>query len=336
MRKIRLGLIGLGYAGKTHLYNCLKLKYATLVAVSDVSKKALELAKKWGIKKTYTDYKMLLNDKEIDAVIIALPTYLHLPCTKEAAEAGKHILLEKPLARNVAEGQQIVSAVRNHNIKLMVGYPFRFSSAFQFLKERIESGELGEIQVAYLTNIGTGPFLHRTERNAPHPVPEWWFNKELTGGGALIDLGSHMINLARWYFGEIKNIKAYLGYRFNLELEDHAICIANFLSGTKTVINVGWFSQQLLLEVELFGTAGHALARHLQPSKITRVIRNILRKTSKYYMSHLKELSYFVNCVKEDVYPSPSAEDALEDLKIIEEAYKNHICLNDPQYKNEC
>lgn len=324
MEKIRLGLIGLGYVGKTHLRSCLKLDSVTLVAVSDVSKKALKLAQKMGVKKTYTDYKRLLDDKSIDAVIIALPTHLHLPCAKEAAEAGKHILLEKPLARNTAEGKQIVATARRHDIKLMVGYPFRFSPAFRTLKEKIESGDLGEIQIAYATNMGAGPFVHRSEENTPRPVPEWWFNKELTGGGALLDIGSHMINLTRWYFGEIKNIKAYLGHRFNFDFEDYAICIANFSSGTKAVINVGWFSQQLVLEVELFGTAGHAYARHSPPGKITRAIHTIFRKTPKYYLPHLKEISHFVNCIRNDRQPLPSGEDALKDLEAIEMAYKNN------------
>lgn len=328
MYKIRLGLIGLGYIGKVHLRNCLKLDSAELVAVSDVSNKALSLAKKMGIKNTYSDYKMLLNDKSIDAVIIALPTYLHLSCVKEAAEAGKHILIEKPLAKNVEEGKEIVSAIKKNGIKLMVGYPFRFSPSFQALKDKIESGELGEVQIAYATNIGSGPFMHRAEGDIPHPVPEWWMNKELTGGGALIDLGSHMINLTRWYFGEVNDIKAYLGYRFNFDFEDHAICIANFASGTTAIINVGWFSQTTALGVELFGTVAHASAYHSAPSKVITALQLILRKTPKYFISHRKEVSYLVQCIKEDLQPSPSGEDALKDLEIIEQAYKSQIFLN--------
>jgi UDP-N-acetylglucosamine 3-dehydrogenase len=328
MYKIRLGLIGLGYIGKVHLRNCLKLDSAELVAVSDISNKALNLAKKMGIKNTYSDYKTLLNDKSIDAVIIALPTHLHLSCAKQAAEAGKHILIEKPLAKNVKEGKEILSATKKNGIKLMVGYPFRFSPSFKALKDKIESGEMGEVQIAYATNIASGPFLHRAEGDIPHPVPEWWMNKELTGGGALIDLGSHMINLTRWYFGEVNEIKAYLGYRFNFDFEDHAICIANFASGTKAIINVGWFSQKTALGVELYGTVAHASAYHSAPSKIITALQLILRKTPKYFLSHRKEVSHFVNCIKEDLQPSPSGEDALKDLEIIEKAYKNQIPLD--------
>ena len=328
MDKIKLGLIGLGYIGKVHLRNSLKLESAKLVAVSDISKKALNLAKKMGVKKTYNDYEQLLKDNSIDAVIIALPTHLHASCTQKAAEAGKHILLEKPLARNVPEGKEIVSTVRKNNIKLMVGYPLRFSTKFQALKQKIERGELGEIQIAYASHIGSGPLHHRAESDIPRPVPEWWFKKELTGGGVLIDLGSHMINLFRWYLGEISDAKSYLGYRFNLDLEDHAICILEFQSGQIAIVNVGWFSQQMQVKVELLGTVAHASASHTPPSKIKTAIQLITGRIPTFYIPHLKELQHFIQCLKQDMPPSPTAEDALKDLETISLAYKNQIRLD--------
>ena len=98
MEKIKLGLIGLGYIGKIHLKHCQKLANAKLIAAADLSKKALKTAKEAGVKKLYTNYQQLLKDPEIDAVIIALPTHLHLKCATETAENQKHIFLEKPIA----------------------------------------------------------------------------------------------------------------------------------------------------------------------------------------------------------------------------------------------
>jgi len=281
-----------------------------------------------GVNQTFTDYHQLLKQPTIDAVIISLPTHLHAPCATSAAEEGKHVLLEKPLARNPEEGKKIISAVRNNNVKLMVGYPFRFASAFCDLKRKLKSGELGEVQIAHAINIGSGPFLHRAESTIPKPVPEWWFKKELTGGGALMDLGSHVINLTRWYFGEVNNIKAYLGYRFNFDFEDHAICIANFTSGTTAIINVGWFSQKTAIGIELFGTVAHASAYHHSPSKVITAIQLLLGKTPEFFTPYLEEVSHFVRCIKEDTQPSPSGEDALKDLETITRAYKNQIHLD--------
>lgn len=326
-RKINLGLIGLGFIGKVHLKNCLALKTVNVQAVADVSKKALNFAREMGVKQVFTDYHELLKQPNIDAVIISLPTYLHAPCAISAAEEGKHIFLEKPLARNPKEGMEIVSAVRRYGVKLMVGYPLRFFPEFEDAKEIMDSGMLGDIQTAHAVNIGAGPFFHRSESMIPRPVPEWWLNRGLTGGGSLLDLGSHMTNLLRWFFGKVKSIKAYLGYRFDLDLEDHATCILAFESGTIAIINVGWFSQKTVIGIELYGTTGHIQKYHRSPSRTITAIQLILGKTPRFFKPYLKEISYFVNCINEDVQPSLSGEDALKDLKIIAQAYKNQISL---------
>ena len=297
------------------------------MAAADISKRALKLAKKSGVKQTFTDYHQLLKQPAVDAVIIALPTHLHASCAISAAEQGKHVFLEKPIAGNLEEGEKILSAARKNNVKLMVGYPSRFESSYLDLKKKMESGVLGDIQTAYAVNIAAGPFLHRGI-SIPRPVPEWWFKKELTGGGALIDLGSHMINLARWYFGEVNKVKAYLGYRFNFDFEDHAICIINFKSGTTAIINVGWFSQKGKVGIELFGTVAHASNYRSSSSKVITAIQLLLGRTPKFFIPYRKEVSHFVNCIKEDTQPSPSGEDALKDLETITRAYKNQIRLD--------
>lgn len=328
MAKTSLGLIGLGYVGRIHLQNCLKLKKAQLTAVADVSKQALKVARKLGIPNTYENYLELLNKSNVDAVIIALPTHLHAESAKAAAECHKHVLLEKPLARNTAEGKEILDAANKHNIKLAIGYALRFSPPYQELKNRIESGELGEIQIAYAADIGTGPFVHRAGTDAPTPVPEWRWKKELTGGGALLDQGSHMINLTRWYFGNVVEAKSYLGHRLNLEQEDHAICLLKFDRGQIGLINVGWFSMQNRLEIEVYGTAGHATTTCNQPRRIETALRLLLRKTPSLYMPYLREIQHFVDCIQKDEQPQSSGEDALKDLEVIERAYANQVRLN--------
>jgi len=327
MKKAGIGLIGLGYIGKVHLRHCLNLDSAKLVAVSDVSKKALINAKKMGVKNTFNDYHQLLKDSSIDAVLIALPTHLHASCAESVAEAGKDIFVEKPLARNVIEGGEIVSIARRNGVKLMVGYDTRFFSPFRYLKEQIQNGTLGDVQIAYGTNVGAGPFFHRAELSIPRPVPNWWFQKELTGGGALMDLGSHVVNLFRWYFGEVTGIRSYLGYRYNLDVEDHATCIAKFASGPVGVINVGWFSQESQKKIELLGTVKHALAYRTPENRIFAAIKLLTTKSTQYESTYLRELQHFVHCVRHGLQPSPSGNDALKDLETISLAYKNKISL---------
>lgn len=327
MRKLRLGIIGLGYIGNVHLRHSLKLNNASLVAVSDMSKRALKNARNAGVKKTFDNYEQLLKDPEIDAVIIALPTHLHLQCARLAAEERKHIFLEKPMARTVQESQEIISAAERNCVKLMIGYQFRFNPTFRNLKERINAGTLGDVEIAYATNISSGPFFHRMQDYAPTPVPEWWFNKELTGGGPLIDLGSHMINLLRWYFGEITDIKSHLSYRFNLDFEDSATCLAKFESGTLGIISVGWFSEVSNVQVELFGTNQQTRIQHRAPNSLLTAVQMLTMGRSKFYESHFNELQYFVKCLMKDRPPSPSGQDGLRDLEAITRAYKNEIRL---------
>jgi len=325
---VNLGLIGLGSIGKVHLKNCLRLKNAKLVSVADSSKKVLKFAREIGIKKIQTDYNRLLNDKNIDAVIIAVPNFLHCECACKAAEAKKDIFLEKPLARNPGEGEQILSYVRREGVKLMVGYPSRFSEAFNGLKAKIESGTLGNIQIAYATNICSGPFSPRNELGRPSRVPSWWFSEEMMGGGALLDLGIHLISLFGWYFGDIVKAESYLGYKFNMDFEDHAICLLRFRDNPLAIITVGWFSKEPKVSVELYGTLNNASVIRSSPSVFRIIADDLSSKVGKIERSldrYFKELQYFVDCVNTDISPSPSGEEALQDLRIISMAYENAL-----------
>lgn len=327
MSPLKLGVIGLGYIGQVHLRHIRRILNAQVVAAADLSRKALTKARNDGVKTTYTNYEKLLENPEIDAVIIALPTHLHLDCALKAAEAKKHIFLEKPIARNVKEAREVVSAARKNSVKLMIGYPLRFNTELRGLKQRISRGEFGDVEIAYASYISSGPFFHRAEGYAPVPVPEWWFNKELTGGGVLVDLGSHVINLLRWYFGEITDIRAQLGYRLNMDVEDSAICFAKFQGGTRAIVNVGWFSQQYQLKIDLLGSVKHFTVNHVPSNPISTVIQMLTSGTSRFYFPHQSELRYFVDCLIRGLNPQPSGQDGLQDLITIAHAYENEIHL---------
>jgi myo-inositol 2-dehydrogenase/D-chiro-inositol 1-dehydrogenase len=324
LRKLSLGLIGAGNMGQIHLSNCIRLKNAKLVAVADIAEKSLVAARKTGVKQLYKDYEELLKDKSVDAVIISLPTYLHAEAAVKAVEQGKHVFVEKPMTRDVVEAERIVSAVKANGVKLMVGYPMRFTTAFANLKKEVELGKLGHVQIAIANHISTGPFFNRVEESIPKPVPTWWFDKKLTGGGALVDLGCHMIDLLRWYFGEVTAIKCYLGHRFNMDFEDHATCTLKFRNGTVGVVNAGWFSTYHKVQVDLFGTANYVNAASKSPSLFDYAKSVLgLAISSTFY----DELEYFVDCLFSDTQPEPSAEEGLEVQKLIERIYEDSISI---------
>lgn len=335
VKKVNIGLIGLGALGKIHLKNSINLKDVNLVGIADISKSALKYAKNFGVPETHYDYKDLLNNPDIDAVIISTPNYLHYEHASMAAENGKDIFIEKPLARNPAEGKKLLSNVRKTGIKLMVGYHLRFENNFSLLKDKLDDCFYGKILTATATYSSFGPLYHRSDTLGPIPIPEWWFDPELTGGGALLDCGCHMINLLTWYFGEVADVKSYLGYRFNMDFEDQAVCLLRFKEGPTATVNVSWFSREHIIIVDLYGTAKHVREMIPQSKSIMDygidAIKHILGRrprTKSEKTALYKELEYFIECIKFDISPHPSGEEGLRDLEVIFKAYQNRIKLN--------
>lgn len=324
MNIINLGLIGLGSIGKVHLINSQKLTNAKITSVSDTSEQALKFAKEMGVQNTYKDYKEMLKQNDLDAVIVSLPNYLHQQPIDDICESEKNILMEKPLARNYIEGKNIVDKVRHHNLKLMVGYPLRFTPYLLNAKDEIDSKDLGFIENVHAVRVGPGPYSHRTDDGYPVRVPEWWFSKEKTGGGTLLDFGCHMINLLRWYFGDITKIYGAFGYKYGLEIEDQALCVMEFISGTKGTLALNWISQTNLLKIDLYGTVSHKMI-YQKPMSRPILALKLLLNPSESNFPLLREIEYFSECIINDVDPEPSGEDGLKDLQVIESAYKNII-----------
>jgi myo-inositol 2-dehydrogenase / D-chiro-inositol 1-dehydrogenase len=327
LKNTKLGIVGLGYIGQLHLRHALKLPNAEVLAVADTSPKALERAKALGVKDTFKDYNEMLKNPEIDAVLIALPTHLHLKCTQQAAEAKKDIFLEKPIAVTVQDAKEIISAADCNSVKLMLGYPLRFNRHFMQVKEDLENGLIGDVENVHATYVCSGPFMHRADGHAPVPVPDWWFNTQLTGGGVLVDLGCHIINLLRWFFGEIVDIKGQFGYRYSMDFEDSAMCLARFQSGALAAINVGWYSQEYLLRVDLLGSVRAVSAEHMPPKMVSTAYQMLTKGISSFNQPHFDELQYFVDCLQKDEAPSPTGLDGLRDLEAISKAYKNRLTL---------
>ena len=323
----KLGLIGAGGIGQLHLKHALMLAGAEVAAVADTAKSALEKAKAMGVKNTYTDYTELLKNPQIDAVIIALPTHLHLKCARQAAEAKKDIFLEKTIAVTVEEAKEVISAVQRSSVKLMLGYPMRFNQHFLKLKADMADGLIGDVENAHAIYVCAGPFVHRADGHSPAPVPDWWFSTALAGGGVLTDLGCHIINLLRMLFGEIVDIKGQFGYRYGMDFEDSAMCLARFTSGSLAAINVGWYAQEYLLRLDVLGSVRNVSVGHMPPKTMTAAYQMLTKGISAFNQPHFDELQYFINCLHNDQEPQPTGLDGLRDLEAIYKAYKNRILL---------
>ena len=183
-----VGILGPGFVATRAVLPALqRIPRAHLFAVASRDReRAQRAAKQFGIERIYDDYQALLDDREVDAVYIALPNHLHHLWTLRAAEAGKHVLCEKPLALNGAECDEMIAACQQAKVVLMEAVMYRFHPRMIYLKQMLVNGELGATR-----------FLHLAF-TFPFNAPDNYRAQEQYGGGALLDVGSYCIHAARW------------------------------------------------------------------------------------------------------------------------------------------
>jgi len=337
---IKVGVIGLGRMGMLHLMNATKIENVKVVAAADSSKKALKKAKLLGVNELFEDYHKLLNGaSNMDAVIISLPNFLHLESIKLALEEGLNVFVEKPLANTVEECEEIAKLVKKSSRRLMVGHCLRFLEVIEKMKENLDRGLIGRLEVATLEEVINGPFAHP---RVPAPVSDWWFDPKKSGGGALLDIGYHMIDLFRFFAGDAEVVFSSLDHKFSLPVEDGAILILRSNEGAaKGIVNIGWYQQTIFPEYNfraiLHGNAGFLSSDYLVPRNLylhatKEGVKNFFRKVfgkkvrylsyTYYYEPFYRELEHFFDCIKRDVDPLVSVEDGLKTVELIQQAYK--------------
>jgi predicted dehydrogenase len=212
MKKLNVGLIGAGFMGKAHslAYMAMPMFFwpapaipvrKTIVDVSDSI--AAEAAQRFGFEKSTSDWRSVVEDPEIDIIDIATPNHLHAEIAIAAAAAGKHIISEKPLARNGEEAKTMYDAVKNAGIVHMVAFNYRRTPAVALAKKYIDEGAIGEI----LNFRGT--YLQDWSADPDGPL-SWRFQKSIAGSGSLGDIGTHVVDMARFLCGEITQVNTQL------------------------------------------------------------------------------------------------------------------------------
>jgi len=208
--EIGVGMLGYAFMGKAHSHAYIDLPIffypppakPILTAICGRNKNLVsEAAKRYGFKRSYTDWKHLIKDDEVELFDNCASNNMHAEPCIAAAESGKHILCEKPLATNAKEARRMVDAVKKAKVKHMVGFNYRFVPAVRLAKKLIEEGRLGRIyhfRARYLQEWIMDP----------HFPLIWKLRKEVAGSGPLGDLGSHIIDLARFLIGEVKSVSS--------------------------------------------------------------------------------------------------------------------------------
>ncbi len=207
-KPFRLGIIGAGGIAHAHIASIKKVAGVEVVAVADISEKALaSMKEKFGVR-TYADFKeMLAKEKDLDAVSVCTPNGLHAENTIAALQAGRHVIVEKPMAMSAKEGQAMVDAAKKAGKQLVVGFQYRFDGKTQVIKRQIDSGVFGK------------PLYVRCQALRRRGIPNWgvFGRKDLQGGGPMIDIGVHVMEMAHFVLGSPRpiaasgNVWTYLG-----------------------------------------------------------------------------------------------------------------------------
>lgn len=316
---VRWGVISTANIGRAAVNPAIQASSnGELVAVASRSDGAARtFAKEWGIADHYGSYEALLEDHRIDAVYIPLPNNMHKEWTIRAAEAGKHVLCEKPLALNAAECEEMAAAADEHGVKLMEAFMYRFHPRSQRVIDMVREGILGELKTI------RSAFTFRLSRpDNIRWMPEF-------GGGALMDVGCYCVNVSRTIAGEEPVQVQATASRAATGVDDHLVSILRFPTGV-----VAHFDCALTMErcefYDVAGTEAHLRVPHaFLPGTADADIEehrgrgNATVHTIAGVDEYRLMVEHFADCVLRDEEPRYQAAEAAGNMRVIEALYES-------------
>jgi predicted dehydrogenase len=325
--KLRIGIIGAGGISQlVHVPIVKKHPNADLVAIADLElPKAASVADKFKIPSFYRDPEKLLARDDIDAVHVNTPTNSHLAMALAALSAGKHVLVEKPIARKAAEAHRMVEAAREAKRTLMVAMNLRFRPDSMTLHKFVEGGELGHISAS------RARWLKKKDRWSRSP---WLNNARISGGGVFMDLGIQMLDVCLWVLGNpaVKRIAAHATRdRLGFRVEDTLIAFYMLDGNASLYLNVTWafMADESDAQTIFSGSKGTAI---LNPLKITKEVQGSLvnvtpvgkpmRPQDLYRKSFELEIDHFYQSLLAGTDPISSGAEAAEVMEIVEATYR--------------
>ncbi len=338
MKKVRWGVIGAGgIADRRTLPGMMLADNAELIAVMEINEELAEkLRVKYGAKRAYTDHKALLADPEVDVVYIASPVNCHKEQAIDAARAKKDILLEKPICLDIADGEEVLRVCEEEGVKIATGFLMRFHAYNSKIREIVQSGKIGQVVSC------------RAQFGCWYPdIPGAWRQvKALAGGGALMDMGVHCIDLLQYIVGsKAKRVAAFASTNtFSYEVEDQASLMMQLENGAVAYVESNFnIPDAVVSKLEIYGTSGSIVALGTLSQEEGGKIEVIAADTSAGYDAqqtrnevkpmevkvefgnmYTKELESFGRSVLEDAPIDVPAADAIWAQKIIMAAYESN------------
>jgi myo-inositol 2-dehydrogenase / D-chiro-inositol 1-dehydrogenase len=333
-REVGVGLVGTGFIGQVHAEAFSRSTVASVRAVASRSPdRAAAFAGRWGIPAWHADYRELVGRRDVDMVCVGVPNWLHRDVVVAAAEAGKHVVCEKPLARTLREADEMIAACRVAGVKLMYAEELCFAPKYVRAKELADEGAFGEV------------FLVRQSEQHFGPHSDWFWDPELAGGGVLMDMGCHGIELARWVHGkpQARSVSAEVGTFVHHErttADDHAIVSIRFEDRRLGLIEASWAKPGGVEDrMEIVGSRGVTYADLLRGSSLTTFSEagygyavekapdtrgwTFTMFDELWNSGFTREMEHFARCVAEDAVPRETGEDGRAVLEIIYAAYRS-------------
>ena len=316
-KKLRIGVIGAGRIGKLHANNLAsRVPNAELAAISDVYEPAAkELAEKLGVPAYYSDYHKILEDPNIDAVFICSSTDTHSPISIEAAKAGKHIFCEKPIDHDLDKIRPVLEEVKKAGVKYQVGFNRRFDRNFKHVREVVQSGGIGDVQIVKVTS------------RDPEAPPLSYVK---VSGGIFVDMTIHDFDMVRYLSGsEVEEVSAVGACLVNPEIGeagdvDTCIITLKFANGALGVIDnsrqaVYGYDQR----IEVFGSKGCITADNETPNNTVLYTADAVTKEKplwffleRYNDAFIAEENSFVDACLNDTDTAVGAFDGLQPVLI--------------------
>jgi predicted dehydrogenase len=319
MSSIRWGLIGCGDVVRKRVARAIKdePRSRLIAACRRDADELIRFCESFGVERAYASSDDLLADGDVDAVYIATPVCFHLPQTLAAARAGKHVLVEKPMAMSVAECEQMIDACRQAGVKLSVAYYRRFYPLVRRVHELISEGEIGR-PLAVTAITATHPATNSSQEGF------WRVVLGDGGGGALMDIGSHRIDVFQYLFGPIADVKAYCERVVaDYEAEDSAVLIFRFDNGLVGTLQCHFGSSHDPDEFTVLGTEGRLVVRPLNGDTVTIESKGWRRSEKHPPADNLcgPLVADFASAILDDRDPTVSGEEGLAVNQIMERAY---------------
>lgn len=331
--KVRVGIIGSRFQADilATSFQIMPEEAEVVAVASPSSGHAEELASRFGIPRVFRDYREMLREPDIEMVCITAPNYLHCQMTLDIAAAGKHVMCEKPLCITLEEADRMIEGCKKAGVLLMYGEELLFTPKYLKVKEMADQGAFGRV---YLVKQGEKHF-------GPHS--DWFWNVDLSGGGALMDLGCHGIAFCYWFLGRpaIKSVYAQLGtyvHRNKTRGDDDAVCIVEFDNGAVGMVENSWAKRGGMDDrIEVFGEGGlsyanlhmgNALPTYSEYGFTYAVEKAPMTKGWTYPVFEElwnygtpQELRHFARCVRGKETPQSTGEDGRVVMQALYAAY---------------